>query len=388
MLHNLCHATLGYCVVKIEVDSFTIVRITFMPTAASPSSRQGFDYTSLDAATSRFVQQQTGEIRALMKRTAQDIVELGQKLIEVKETLGHGRFLSWLAAEFEWTDETARRFMNVTQQFGQNPQIVGFAPSALYVLAAPSIPEAARDEAITRAASGESITYTTAKAIKQKYAPPPKKPKLEVQQPELISQQKPQSLPTLPIPAPLPQSRSKLEIVAFRPQTQAPAISEAARIIAPQTGVTPSAPRADQIGTALDVPGIWWQLNGRHLLYCGNPNSPEFVGRVTEEVQLLLAFPSAPDWQPAIRATTRIISTNYLPQGKKLEQLHESLELIVLLYSNLGEMVVSCFLPSPEILSLLNRHSRRGLVAEPDSKRVAAVISDWKGAGLKVERLN
>jgi hypothetical protein len=105
-------------------------------------------------------------------------------------------------------------------------------------------------------------------------------------------------------------------------------------------------------------------------------------------VRLLLAFPLFPEWLPAIPAKTRIIADEYLPQGKKLEQLNESLESIVLLYSNLGELVVCCFLPSPEILSLLNRHSRRGLFAEPDSKRVAAVISDWKGAGLKVERFS
>ena len=114
-----------------------------MPTSASPEAQKVFDYTSLDTETSQFVQQQTGEIRTLMRRTAQGIVEVGQKLVEVKQKLGHGRFLDWLEAEFEWTHETARRFMTVAQQFGQSPHIVEFAPTALYILADPSLPEAA-----------------------------------------------------------------------------------------------------------------------------------------------------------------------------------------------------------------------------------------------------
>ena len=81
-----------------------------MPTSASPPTRKGFDYDSLDAETTQFVQQQTGEIRVLMKRTAQSIIEIGSRLVDVKARLGHGRFLDWLASEFEWSWQTAKRF--------------------------------------------------------------------------------------------------------------------------------------------------------------------------------------------------------------------------------------------------------------------------------------
>lgn len=46
-----------------------------------------FDYSGLDAEARIVVQQRTGEIKSLMRRTASDIVEVGQKLIEVKERL-------------------------------------------------------------------------------------------------------------------------------------------------------------------------------------------------------------------------------------------------------------------------------------------------------------
>lgn len=125
-----------------------------------------FDYGELDTETRIVVQQRTSEIKALMKRAASDIIEIGQKLIEVKARLGHGNWESWLACEFDWTDQTARRFMQVAKAFGnEKQQIVAFAPSALYLLAAPSTPESARIEAIARAEEGETITHGLARGI-------------------------------------------------------------------------------------------------------------------------------------------------------------------------------------------------------------------------------
>jgi len=361
----------GYPVAKIKDANRSLALVISMPTSTSPSARKGFDYTSLDPKTSEFVQKQTGEIRVLMKRTVESIFEIGQKLIEVKKRLGHGRFGDWLEAEFDWSTDTAQRFMRVAQVFAEKPQVALFAPSALYELAAPSTPEAARSEALARAEAGEPITYTAAKAIKQKYATRPTKPKPE------------------PEPVSPPQLGSKLEIMAIHRQALPLLLPEATKVIpVPPFAQFLPAPLPSQPNYAPDVPGVWWQLGGRHFLYCGNPNSPEFLARITEEkVSLLLVFPPNPGWLPAIQATTRFISTEYLPQGRNLDQLDEFLESSVLFNSNLGDLVVSCFLPSPEILSVINRLDRRGLFAEPDSKRCNAVISDWKRAGLRAERL-
>lgn len=375
-------------IAKIKSASLTIAFVMSIPVSVTSKAKQNFDYTSLDAETSRFVQQQTGEIRALMKRTAQDIFELGQKLINVKQILGHGRFGDWLKAEFGWGEWTARKFMQVAQEFASVEFTdLQIAPSALYLVAGSSTPDAAKAEVFARAASGEPITRKVAQAIKQKYTTPSTKPK---QQPE------PEAASRLPSPPPtqtplLEQSRSKPQIIAILPPKQ-PLVDEtkATNVLIPHSistlqGIQPTLPVS-----APDVPGDWWQL-GRHLLYCGDPNSPEFIARVRQEVdlvQLLVAFPSSFDWQPAIRARARLIVDQFLPQGKKLEELDEFLESALLLYSRVNEVVVSCFLPSPEIISIINRQSRRGLFAEPDSRQVAAVILDWKGAGLKVERVS
>jgi len=55
--------------------------------------------------------QSTQNILQLKKRTAENIVEIGLELIEVKKNLKHGQWLKWLE-EVEFSDRTARRFMS------------------------------------------------------------------------------------------------------------------------------------------------------------------------------------------------------------------------------------------------------------------------------------
>lgn len=357
-----------------------------MPATARPSVQKGFDYTILDAETCQFIQRQTGEIRALMKRTAQDIIEIGQKLILVKEKLAHGRFLDWIAAEFEWSYPTAARFMQVANSFSKIYQIDKFAASALYVLAAPSTPETARSEAIARADAGEPITYTIAKEIKQKHSTSPGKLK-----PEPVALSKP-----IPALVPAAESRPNLEIVAIRPTVEIHPVPLAEvkfaevqpKIEVPKAAPALNIPKPSQpISKPSEQPGIWWQLGRRHFLYCGDPNSPEFLHRIPSPVGLLLAFPPAANWHSGVKAESSIIATRHLPQGKDVRLFEDTLESSILLYTELGETVVICFLPCPEILSTINRLDRRGIFAEPDPKRVNEIISDWKAGGLKAERI-
>jgi hypothetical protein len=129
-----------------------------------------FDYAALDTETRIVVQQRTSEIKILMRRAASDIFDIGQKLVEVKASLGHGHFRSWLKIEFKWSVSTATRFMQVAEQFRcTNLMHLSIAASALYELAAPSTPIAARLEAIERASLGEMISYSKAKEIAGHY---------------------------------------------------------------------------------------------------------------------------------------------------------------------------------------------------------------------------
>lgn len=104
-----------------------------------------FDYGALDEAQRVRVQVKAESIRARMKRTAEDIIAIGQDLIAVKADLGHGHFLQWLKVEFDMTQKTASNFMHVAERFGVSGKleiISNLSATILYELAAPSTPEA------------------------------------------------------------------------------------------------------------------------------------------------------------------------------------------------------------------------------------------------------
>jgi hypothetical protein len=131
---------------------------------------QDFDYQNLDQKAQIIVKQKTAEIKSLIRQTAQDIIKVGQKLTEVKQQLKHGEFRNWLRTEFNWSISSATKFMQVSEQFKNvNFTHFNFATSALYILAAPSTPENAREYAIELASRGEHITYSLAKLIVKYY---------------------------------------------------------------------------------------------------------------------------------------------------------------------------------------------------------------------------
>jgi hypothetical protein len=126
-----------------------------------------FDYEALDTESRIVLKQRASEIKTLAKRVASDIVEIGGKLVEVKDRLGgNGRFNAWLESELGWSERTAYNFIAVFTKFGAaNFAIENVAPSALYLLVAPATPEPARKAAIEMANQGERVTHKVAKAI-------------------------------------------------------------------------------------------------------------------------------------------------------------------------------------------------------------------------------
>lgn len=159
-----------------------------------------FDYGVLDEETRVFIKVKTAAIQARLKRTAEDIIAIGQDLKEVQERLkrknegqgfrgenqGNGQFLAWLSSEFEMSHMTAYRFMSVADKFGDGEKfntVLNFSPKILYELAAAS------DEIIQRVEDGEikaSEQQSLLEAIKEaKREAKEKEEQLKVKQREL-----------------------------------------------------------------------------------------------------------------------------------------------------------------------------------------------------------
>jgi hypothetical protein len=128
----------------------------------------GFNYDVLETQVAQQAQSAAMRIREKVKRTIEDIIEVGKDLLAVKEALPHGAFGKWLSAEFGWTERMARNFMAVAERFGPKTEMISdltIQPTAAYLLAAPSAPDEARQAAVERAEAGETISAKVAKKI-------------------------------------------------------------------------------------------------------------------------------------------------------------------------------------------------------------------------------
>jgi hypothetical protein len=53
-----------------------------------------------------------------MRRTAEDVIEIGNALIRQKDLLPHGMFLPWIETESEMGQRTAYNFTGVAEKYG------------------------------------------------------------------------------------------------------------------------------------------------------------------------------------------------------------------------------------------------------------------------------
>jgi hypothetical protein len=120
------------------------------------------DSNDLDnAGHASVLAEHVAEIRRLGKRAIEDVIEIGRRLTECKKIVGHGNWLTWLEREFGWSEATARNSMHVyelAQSTSVNFADLNLPVSSVYVLAAPSTPEAARTEILERVAAGEQVS--------------------------------------------------------------------------------------------------------------------------------------------------------------------------------------------------------------------------------------
>lgn len=111
-------------------------------------------------------------IRSKLARRNRDAIAIGLELIEAKEITGHGNWEAWLEQEFEWSDRTARRYMQVAREIGQDcTAVLSTSARVMYLLSAASTPEEAKAEIISKLENGEQVSDRDARAIADKHKP-------------------------------------------------------------------------------------------------------------------------------------------------------------------------------------------------------------------------
>lgn len=100
---------------------------------------ESFDYTTLDAETRELVLRTTGETQNLLRRTAENILAIGQNLLLVQQHLPDMTFSAWLRAEFALSRQSAYNYIKVATRFSGSCQTVLQLPArVLYQLASSS----------------------------------------------------------------------------------------------------------------------------------------------------------------------------------------------------------------------------------------------------------
>ena len=313
-----------------------------------PTTKESlFDYTYLDRETASFLKNKTQEITQTYRRTIQGIIEIGQYLIESKERLEYGQFYKWIEAELPFGETSAIRFMQTAKKFAaSNLEGLNIAPSALYKLAEASFPQEAVEVALEKARKGEKITNVLADELKSKYSKPKNK---SSQVEEQESQAK--SLSVSPSPQILPSKkmdRPKQEIL----------------------GVVPS-----QNATQ----NSWWQLGEHNRLFCGEPKSQEFLGRLPKDIALKISFlpKDDPSLIPSLKSTS---SLSFYSEYKDLD-LDSLIEDYINTATRGKDIVVFNYLYYVGLLNLTESLNCYFWVAEPDLKKCERILTIWREKG-------
>ncbi|MEL6382091.1 MAG: DUF3102 domain-containing protein [Cyanobacteria bacterium J06626_18] len=327
-----------------------------------------FNYQMLPSAQRQIVQQKTGEIRERLRRSAQDIWEIGQRLVEVRAQLKHGQFESWLKDEFGWSRRTAYNFIGVYEAFRESASFaqIDIATSALYLLAAPSTPQSIREEFIERAERGEKITYKDLHQVikSEKNATESLSSKLRDAAPVGSASSPPQTSERNQ--ERLGPATKTAEIIAVIPKS----------VTQSNVQLPPNPQTIDLLTKSVDsdsqlFPG-WYHLNSQHLLFCGDTASPKFFSRIPH-ASLILAVTSDDwdhDWIVEKADSVLILRETALKEI--------SLKQLISTFSKPNDVVVFPWLPDPEMLSVAHTLNRKIFAGDPDSMRCARAIAAAK----------
>lgn len=286
-----------------------------------------FNYDALKSEQRSLVKQRTEEIKERLKRSAQDIWEIGQKLFEVRSKLAYGQFDSWLTAEFGWSRRTAYNFIKVYEAFPERATVaqVSIAASALYQLSSPSTPQKVREDFIQRAKDGEKITRQDIRlASKQK---------------KLVASD------TILNPAEPTDTKQKIVAViphplgVIEPPTKTETIQVASEII------------GDSAEYQIKSKG-WYSLADKHFLFFGDTASAQFY-QVLPQVALTIAVTSN-DWDH----DWLIDKSDNLIVLKEPFVSRESISTFISLLSKPDDLVLFPWLPDPYLVELVAKLER------------------------------
>ena len=108
----------------------------------------------------------TLEVKFYLNQTAQNIIEVGKRLIQAKELVPHGEWGQWLEKNFSLSQPSASRFMRCAQRFANYSTLNNFNSSQLITML--ELPEAETEQFIAEKASeGKPVEDMTIRQMRE-----------------------------------------------------------------------------------------------------------------------------------------------------------------------------------------------------------------------------
>lgn len=86
------------------------------PRWSRPHIESLFRYSSLKPASCQRVSRESCEIKSLIRRSAQDLRAIGEKLSGVEQELGKEKFVDWVRFELGWSVQAAQQYIGFARE--------------------------------------------------------------------------------------------------------------------------------------------------------------------------------------------------------------------------------------------------------------------------------
>jgi Protein of unknown function (DUF3102) len=369
-----------------------------MPTSV-PAPVASFDFTQFQPHIAQLLREKTEEIQGLIsesidlvEQTFNNYVKMGRLLNEIKSELEHGQWENWVKAFFPLGKKTAERAMAIAiNPKSDTMSLLKISATAGAILSSLRNPDEAEEltlKAIELAEKGEKITVERAKEIKRTYRSQPKYPqsqetsvrvKASASTIEIIDAELESPAPTATIP----------ETVQASPQEEQVCQTQKSEIALRKEDREP-----DEVKALPPSPSTpWWRLSGKeqtHLLFCGHPDSTEFLAQIPASVGIWMGFPPNPNqWlcPPPNRVNTAFSYSTIYP-NIDLKAVREAVERVLETSDESDNSAIVAYLPDPPLVVLLEDFNITCYIAEPDVAQCQKILSVWQQLGGEVEKLN
>lgn len=121
-----------------------------------------FDYSAFSASDVAFLQSSAQRVCVLIRRSAKFILEIGDKLTEIKKMLPHGQFAAFCEAEMKLEPRTVENYMSLAELAKKYPPalVTQLPARAGYKLAERSTPVEVVAEIMSQVSDGKRFTIS------------------------------------------------------------------------------------------------------------------------------------------------------------------------------------------------------------------------------------